>query len=188
MNSQEQVSFSRYGKTFQEGLAALILEDRAFCDQIQEVLETEYFELKYLQVFVGKIFGYKKKYGVHPSPSIMATIVRSDLDGEDAAVQKQVRDFFIKVTTDGYEVDGAEYIKEISLEFCRKQKLKEAILKSIDLLQKSSFENISALINEAIKLGSDTNFGYDYKVDLPAREFRSRPAFNSKARSINLAT
>ena len=53
MNSQEHVSFSRYGKTFQEGLAALILEDRAFCDQIQEVLETEYFELKYLQVFVS---------------------------------------------------------------------------------------------------------------------------------------
>ena len=67
MNSQEQVSFSRYGKTFQEGLAALILEDRAFCDQIQEVLETDYFELKYLynfksfklSVIFGNILGLK---------------------------------------------------------------------------------------------------------------------------------
>ena len=170
----ERVDFSKYGKSFQEKLVQLILQERTFADQIWEVLDVNFLELKYLQVFVGKIFGYKKKYGVHPSPSIMATIVRSDLDGEDEAVQKQVRDFFIKVTTDGYEVDGAEYIKEISLDFCRKQKLKEAILKSIDLLQKSSFENISALINEAIKLGSDTNFGYDYKVDFEQR-FELRP-------------
>ena len=77
MNSQEQASFSRYGKTFQEGLATLILEDRAFSDQIQEVLETEYFELKYLQVFVDKVFGYKQKYNVHPTSNIITTILRT---------------------------------------------------------------------------------------------------------------
>ena len=139
----DRADFSKYGKSFQEKLVQLILQERVFADQIWEVLNVNFLELKYLQVFVDKIFSYKKKYGVHPSPSIMATIVRSDLDGEESAVQKQVRDFFIKVNAAGCEVDGAEYIKEISLDFCRKQKLKEAILKSIDFFL---FKLISSIL------------------------------------------
>ena len=76
MTAQDKVNFSKYGKSFQEGLAALILQDRAFSDQIQEVLETQYFELKYLQVFVDRIFAYKEKYSVHPSAKILLTILR----------------------------------------------------------------------------------------------------------------
>ena len=161
----DKVDFSKYGKSFQEGLVQLILEDRSFADQIWEVLDINFLELKYLQTFVRKIFDYKEKYGVHPSQNTMITILRSDLDDEDDANIKQIRDYFARVCSSDFEVDGADYIKSVSLDFCRKQKLKEAILKSVNLLQKSSFEEISSLINEAIKLGSDNDFGYDYIVD-----------------------
>ena len=97
MNSQEHTNFSKYGKSFQEGLAALILQDRAFSDQIQEVLETDYFELKYLQVFVGKIFDYKKEYSVHPTAKILLTILRTGLEEETDAVKKQTRDYFSRI-------------------------------------------------------------------------------------------
>ena len=62
-----------------------------------------------------------------------------------------------------------EFIKEQSLDFCRKQKLKEAMLKSVGLLQSCSFDEISKTINDALKLGSDNNFGYDYMADFEAR-------------------
>ena len=52
-----------------------------------------------------------------------------------------------------------DYIKEISLDFCRKQNLKEAMT-SVGLLR-CSFDEISKVINEALKLGSENNFGYD---------------------------
>ena len=57
--NQESVSFSRFGKDFQEKLTQLILQDRVFCDQIHEVLDVSFLELKYLQLFVKKIFEYK---------------------------------------------------------------------------------------------------------------------------------
>ena len=56
--NQESVSFSRFGKDFQEKLAQLILQDRVFSDQIHEVLDTNFLELKYLQIFVEKVFSY----------------------------------------------------------------------------------------------------------------------------------
>ena len=173
MNSQEHVSFSRYGKTFQEGLAALILEDRAFCDQIQEVLETEYFELKYLQVFVDKVFSYKEAYNVHPTSKILTTILRTELDNETDAVKKQTRDFFARIYNT--EVRDAEFVKNTSLDFCRKQVLKSAMIQSVSLLKSSSFDEISKVINDALKLGSDSDFGYDYIQDFEKRfEIKAR--------------
>ena len=167
MNSQEQVSFSRYGKTFQEGLAALILEDRAFCDQIREVLETEYFELKYLQVFVDKIFAYKESYNVHPTSKILTTILRIELDDETDAVKKQTRDFFARIYNT--EIKDAEFVKNTALDFCRKQVLKSAMIQSVSLLKSSSFDEIAKVINDALKLGNDSNFGYDYIQDFEKR-------------------
>ena len=51
------------------------------------------------------------------------------------------------------------------MEFCRKQKLREAMIKSTTLLQKCSFDEISVLINDALKAGADSDFGYDYIKD-----------------------
>jgi len=176
----EKVDFSKYGKTFQEGLSQLILEDRSFSDQIQEVLKFEFFEFRYLQVFVQKIFDYRNKYGVHPTNKIMITLLRASIDNENDAVKKQVRDYFARIYKAGFGVEGDEYIKEISLDFCRKQKLKEAMLESVKLLKSSSFDEISEIINEALKLGSDNKFGYDYKVDFEKRfELKTRNAVST---------
>jgi replicative DNA helicase len=173
LNSQEQVNFSKYGKSFQEGLAALILEDRGFSDQIQEVLQTEYFELKYLQVFVDKIFNYKRTYNVHPTPKILTTIVRTELEDETDAVKKQTRDYFARIYNT--EVKDAEFIKNTSLDFCRKQVLKSAMIKSVGLLKNSSYDEIAKVINDALKLGSDSDFGYDYVADFEKRfEIKAR--------------
>ena len=55
-----------FGKSFQENLCKLLVYDRPFCDQMQEILDTGFFELKYLQVFAKKLFDYKDKYKTHP--------------------------------------------------------------------------------------------------------------------------
>ena len=163
----EDVNFARYGKSFQEGLIQLIYEDRPFADQITEVLDINFIELEYLRVFVRKIIDYRDRYGTHPSADAVITILRTELDNEDEVVQKQVRDFFARITA--REATDIKYTKEQSLDFCRKQKLKEAMLKSVGLLQTCSFDEISTVINESLKLGSDTNFGYDYIADFEKR-------------------
>jgi replicative DNA helicase len=168
----DKVDFGRYGKAFQEGLVQLIFEDRPFADQITEVLDVNFLELEYLRIFVTKILRYRTKYGKHPSGDALITILRTELDGEDEAVQDQVKEYFTKVRAK--EVADGDYIKETSLEFCKKQKLKEAMMESVGLLQSCSFDEISTVINDALKLGSDNNFGYDYLVDF---EERFKPKF-----------
>ena len=169
----EKTDFGRFGKAFQESLCQLILLDRPFADQITEVLDLNFLELKYLQVFVKKILEYREKYSVHPTTKIMITILRTELDEENEAVQKQIRDYFARIFN--VEVEGSEYVKTTALEFCRKQKLKEAMMHSVGLLQKASFDEISQVINDALKLGASNDYGYDYLKDFEKRfEIRTR--------------
>ena len=164
---KENISFSRYGKAFQEGLVQIIYEDRPFADQITEVLDTNFLELEYLRVFVEKIINYRERYTTHPSVEAVIAMLRTDLDNEDEVIQKQVREYFAKITSK--EVTDVNYIKEQSLDFCRKQNLKEAMMKSVGLLQSCSFDEISKTINDSLKLGSDNDFGYDYLADFEQR-------------------
>ena len=171
--NKEAPSFSKYGKDFQETLCQMILQDRPFADQISEVLDINFLELRYLRVFVQKIFEYREKYEVHPTYKTMISIVRADLEDENVATQQQLRNYFARIHDS--QVNGSEYTKNIALDFCRKQKLKEAMIKSVPLLEKSSFDEIAKIINDAIKMGDPSDFGYDYLKDFEKRfEIKSR--------------
>lgn len=189
LNKSDAPSFSKYGKSFQEKLAFLILDDRVFSDRMMEVLDIEFLEFKHLQVFVQKIFNYKSKYGTHPSHETMKTIVRSQLENENEALQKQLREYFAKALADIRILESAEFVKDTALDFCRKQKLREAMIKSSTLLQKCSFDEISVLINDALKAGADSDFGYDYIKDFEKRfELSTREAITTGWEKIDRIT
>jgi DNA-directed RNA polymerase subunit L len=173
--TDERTDFSHYGSKFQEGLAQLILDDRVFADQISEVLDYQYLEVRYLKEFVSKIFDYRDKYGTHPSRDTMAIIIRAELEDINEVVRRQMRDYYARVYASPTEVDGAAHIKEVSLDFCRKQKLKAAMLKCVGLIKSSSFDEISKTMNDALSLGADNDSGYDYILDFEKRfEIKSR--------------
>jgi len=165
--SSTNVNFGRHGKAFQEGLVQLIFEDRPFADQITEVLDVNFLELEYLRVFTQKIVDFRSKYNKHPSMETMVSLLRTELDSEEEIIRTQVVEYFGKLRY--HQLDNAEYIRQTSLEFCKKQTLKKAMIHSVDLLQDCSFDEISKVINDALKLGADSNFGYDYITDFEER-------------------
>lgn len=168
MPEQQHNTFSKFGKSFQEKLVKTILFDRNFANQMEEVLDTSYLELKYLQVFVGLLFEHKQSYP-HPTYEAMVSVVRTQTEDYSNSVIKQVIDFMARLKSNAIGDDDDEYVKEKSLDFCKKQKLKEAILKSVDLLQSQSFDEIQKVINEAMNLGADNDQGHDYHKDVEDR-------------------
>jgi len=165
--AQEETDFSHYGTQFQESLVTLILDDRVFADQINEVLDVNFLELKYLQAFIRQLFEYRHKYGTHPSRSTFSTVLKAGLVSENELVRNQTLDFFNSLPADATE--GSEHTKETALDFCKKQKLKGAMMRCVGLIKTSSFDEISKVMNDALLLGADNNHGYDYVVDFEKR-------------------
>ena len=164
--------FSDFGKTFQEKFTILLLKDKKFSEQMSEVLDIGFLELKEHQWIAKNIFEYKEKYNTHPSIEAMRSIVQTEMNGETEVLQDQIRVFFSKCFSDDknpQQIEDEDFIKDKSLDFCKKQKLYDAMSRSVDLLEQSSFEEISSIINEAMKLGFDNDFGYDYIKDFEER-------------------
>jgi hypothetical protein len=78
----------------------------------------------------------------------MISIIRAGIEDENAACKQQLRNYFARIHDTN--VSGSEYVKSTALDFCRKQKLKEAMIRSVGLLQRSSFDEIAKIINDAI--------------------------------------
>tara|TARA_R110000824_G_scaffold8737_3_gene39545 strand:- start:9893 stop:11281 length:1389 start_codon:yes stop_codon:yes gene_type:complete len=181
-------NLGKFGKQFQENLCKIILYDRNFCDQIREVLDVGLLELKYLQFFAKKIFDYKDEFDSHPSNGVLTAIFRAEIEEENPVLQKQVRDYFARISADS-NLEDADYIKSKALDFCKKQVLKNAIMKSIPLINQCSFEQIEGLIVEALKLGNDNSFGYDYIKDFEERFlFKSRNPVSTGWKQIDKIT
>ena len=168
INNKDNETFSRFGKKFQENMCQLMLEDRPFYDQISEVLNINFFEKKYLQIFIETLMRHREKYSTHPNFEVMMTLLRTELNHHDKATSKQVREFFARIkSSDG--IEEAQWIKDKAIDFCRKQVLKAAMLQSVKLLKSSSFDEIEKVIQDALKLGTDNNFGHEYHKDALAR-------------------
>ena len=164
----ELENFAKFGKNFQEKLVQCMFYDRSFYDQMSDIFDIYFLELKYLRLFYSRLAGYRNTYEKHPSVDIMTSVIKTELDDETEVVKKQVRDYFARIAVTNV-VEDSEYVKATALDFCKKQKLKEAIMKSVGLLKTSSFDEIKEVIDSAMKLGLDNNHGYDYLLDFEER-------------------
>ena len=164
----KQETFQKFGKSFQEDLCHMMLQDRAFCDQISEVLDVEFIQYEHLRIFITMLLEYRDKYRKHPSYETMATIITSEVGKYTEALKKQVTLFFSKVINNS-EIESSEFIKDHAIDFCRKQVLKKAMIQSVKLLKSSSFEEIQKVIEDAMKLGTNVDFGHDWHMDIDER-------------------
>jgi replicative DNA helicase len=160
-------TLSGYGKNFQESVARLMMQDRPFCDQIEEVLELEFFDSSYLRAFVEIVIDYREKYGQHPHFATLETEIKKGNKKYDGAVNKQLRDFLARIRSD--DVSDKQYIKDQAIDFCKKQCLKKAILESAVLVKKGNYDSITKIINDALSRGNDQNFGHDWFMDVDER-------------------
>jgi len=163
------VTFGTYGKSFQEKIVQALLSDRAWAEQMMEVFDVNYLDLKYLSFLAERYFGHAKKYKVFPSLQLLATIIRDDLKvGTDAILREQIVEYLTRMRSSPDSGDLA-YVKEKSLDFCRKQALKAALTQAVDDMQAERYEQIVEGIKKAVTVGTTPAMGHDFFTDYEAR-------------------
>jgi replicative DNA helicase len=66
-------------------------------------------------------------------------------------------------------VKDLKFVGEQFLEFCKNQKLKSAILESVDHLKDGNYERIKSVVDTAMKAGAERNLGHNYHIDVATR-------------------
>lgn len=160
-----QDSLADYGHSFQTKVITILLSDKAFLQQVSDIIEPYYFESQATSWLVEKILSYNNIYKNIPTSEVLKSEV---LSIEDPTLKASVIKTLTDIKTNKNSTDS-EYIKSIVLQFCKNQKMKGAILDSVDLLKSGNFELIKKKIDTAMKAGADKDIGHEYKLDIAAR-------------------
>lgn len=162
-------SFSQFGKIFQEKLVQALLTDTKWAEQMMEVIDNNYFEVNYLKFLSDRYFSYAKKYRVFPTLQLLVTIIRDDLKtGADIILRDQIVEYLNRIKTNP-DIGDLEYIKDKSLEFCRKQALKKALESAVDQMQSNNYESIVENIRRAVQVGTAPSVGHEFFKDIDSR-------------------
>ena len=141
-------TFSKMGRTYQEKVVQALLQDYLYAEQMIDVIDPKFFDLKYLQTIVSKFYAHKRQFKTYPSPEVVEIMVTKN-DGNDETMNSQVREYIASIKDNPLNGDTG-YIQNSSLEFCKKQVLKEAIIKVIDKIEDRDYDSIQSVIRDAL--------------------------------------
>jgi len=171
---EHEALFKQYGKQFQEKIFQSLLTDRTWSAQMAEVMTPSYFELKYLEFLTEKYFSYYTKYKDFPTLQLLISIIRDDLrEGKDALLRDQIVDFLQRIRTNP-DVGDLQYIKDKTLDFCKKQAMKDALEKAVDLIATDNMDPVIDLMRHALSVGTPQSIGHDFFADCETRFMKIR--------------
>lgn len=147
-----------YGNAFQQKVVAALMTDRNFLQQVHDLIDPKYFGTDATQWIVKETLGYFKDYKAAPTLEVL----KVELDKVDVDILKTSIVETLKDCLKHHESTDLEFVKDKAIDFCKNQKLKNAILGSVDLLKNGQYDQIKQLIDTAMKAGTDRNVGHDY--------------------------
>ena len=172
MSDENRDTFAAFGRTYQEKVVQAVMEDHMFAEQMADVLNPKYFDLNHLQEIAQAFYDYKTKYKTFPSYEVLdVMITRSELAVEPL-VGTQVREYLARIKTTPMNGDKG-YIQESSLEFCKKQSLKEGLVKAIDMMESGNYDSIQSVIKDALGRGGTRDMGHNYTEGFEQRGQKS---------------
>ena len=155
---------------FQKKLIKVIVDDKQgeFSTQIIDILKPDYFDGLHIKTIIRYIIDYVTKYNIIPEFQTVKDIVN---EKEAEGVLKDNILELIRIIEEQKITDKLN-VKDIALNFCRKQSLKQGLIEAVDNWEKGDYENIAQIISEALKVGEPKSSGHNYLKDLEKRLIR----------------
>ena len=168
-NAKDVQHFSQYGKSFQEKIFQGLISDTQWANQMVEVMRPNFYDVEYLKFLTEKYFAYYTKYRCFPTLGLLVNVIKEELSGgEDDILRDQIIEFLLRVKANPHPGDIG-YVKDKTLDFCKRQAFKSALEKSVDLIQGENFEAVIDLMKNAISVGLPNSAGHDFFEDIEAR-------------------
>lgn len=158
-------SLTKYGRDFQIKCISCLISDRSFIERISDIIEVDFFESDANKWVVKESIKYFNEYKDLPTLTVFK--IKVDEVG-DELLKRSIVDT-LKLVYQKVSDNDLKFVKEQFLEFCKNQKLKNAIIESADLLSLGQYDKIKSVVDHAMKAGMERNIGHDYTEDVEKR-------------------
>ena len=158
-------TLTQFGTSFQAKIIASLMSDVKFLQTISDILEPSMFDSDSNKWLVKSIRDYYYEYKKQPTLEVIKFKVdEMDNDVLQAGVIEKLRDVWKNI-----ESTDLEFVQSETLDFCKNQTLKKAILESVDMLENKNYDGIKTIIDDAMKAGTTRDLGHDYVPSLDLR-------------------
>ena len=128
----------KYGQSYQSKVVASLLVDVKFLEQVNEITKPDFFESEANKWIVSEILEYFNDYRTSPTMEVFKIKVGTI---EDKVLKQTVVDQ-LKNVYQQVEAEDLPYVKNEYLTFAKNQKVKDALLKSVELLKAGQYDKI----------------------------------------------
>ena len=164
MNKTKKIS--EYGYSFQVKFIVCLITDKLFLEQIVDILDGKYTSNDAFRWILDEIREYYQEYKSTITMEVFKIKIQ-EIDSDLLVVN--VKDV-LKQVFQNMEATDLDYVKDKALDFHKSQVLKDAIVKSAEILERDGdSDEIKSLIDDAMQAGVERNLGHDYLVDIDAR-------------------
>ena len=158
-------NLSSFGTSFQSKIIAALITDIKFMQTISDILQPSMFDSDSNKWLVKVIRDYYYEYKKQPTLEVLKYKVDEiENDILKVGVVDKLRDVWKNI-----EATDLEFVKKQTLDFCKNQTLKSAILESVELLENKNYDGIKSIIDTAMKAGASRDLGQDYASSLELR-------------------
>ena len=156
---------SDYGYNFQIKIISALLMDSSFLQQVHDILNQDFFENESIKWLSKSVISYHLQYKEAPTLDAFKVMLQ---DMDDEVLKKQTVEH-LKDVVKGFEAKDLDFVKQQTIDFCKNQTLKHAIMESVELLQGGDYDGIKSTIDAAMKAGTERNIGLEYADNVEAR-------------------
>jgi hypothetical protein len=159
-------TISEYGYSFQIKFIVCLITDKLFLEQIVDILDEKYTSNDAFRWLIKEIREYYNEYKDVITMNVFKIKIQ-EIDSD--LLQVNVKDV-LKEVFKSMEATDLDYIKDKSLDFHKSQVLKDAIIRSAEILERDGdTDEIKSLIDTAMQAGVERNLGHDYLEDIEER-------------------
>ena len=153
---------TQYGHSFQIKAIAILITDRDFLQQISDIVSPDYFDNDEVKWIIRKTLGYYSKYKTIPTMEVFKVEIDKIINEVQGVAVKDL----LKQAYKSSKSEDLSFVKNTFLDFCKNQTLKNALMKSVDLLELGDYDDIRNLIDKALKAGVERDNGHEYITEL----------------------
>ena len=164
MNKTKKIS--EYGYSFQVKFIVCLITDKLFLEQIVDILDGKYTSNDAFRWIINEIREYYNEYKDTITMEVFKIKIQ-EIDSDLLVVN--VKDV-LKEVFKNMEAPDLDYVKDKALDFHKSQVLKDAIVKSAEILERDGdTDEIKSIIDMAMQAGVERNLGHDYLQDIDKR-------------------
>jgi replicative DNA helicase len=157
----------KFADSIQRGIIYLLKSDKDFYLEIINLVKPEYFEYEAHSKVYETVIHHYNTYKVLPTDNIIVNTIKENSPSITVSEYEDELEYINKL--DVTSIQNRNYFLDIIENFAKKEAIKVAIAKSINLIKEENYGEIEVEIKRALSINRTLDLGQNYFLDINDR-------------------